>query len=204
MIRSLFAFALLALVAIAKDASSEEGSKSEGQPSAKASPDYILQASDLLHIQVFQEEDLTREVRISQEYTITLPLIGKIDVKGLSLRQMEEKIRKLYEKDFLVNPQVTIVVKEYAKLTVDVQGQVGKPGSVEFPQERGLTLLSAITRAGGFTRLSDRSQVLLTRKSADGSSETFKINANDIIEGKNKESWPLQVDDIIYVKERIL
>ena len=52
---------------------------------------------------------------------------------------------------------MTIVVKEYSKRTVDVQGQVGNPGAIEFPQEKGLSLLQAVTRAGGFTRLADKS-----------------------------------------------
>lgn len=166
--------------------------------------DYPLQPSDLLKIEVFQEVELMREVRISQEYSITLPLIGKIDLRGKTLRQAEELIRQLYDKNYLVNPQVTLAVKEYAKRTVDVQGQVGKPGAVEFPMEKGLTLLGAITRAEGFTRLADKKRVLLTRQKEDGSKETIVVNADEIIEGQSKETWPLQPGDSIFVKERIL
>ncbi len=176
-------------------------SDAAGEPSKE---DYTLQPSDLIQVQVFQEDDLTREVRVSQESTITLPLIGTLSVKGMSVRQLEQTVRDLYGKDYLVNPNVTIVVKTYSVRTVDVQGQVGKPGAVEFPQEKGMTLLGAITRAGGFTRLADKSKVMLTRRMPDGHLETYKIDATEIIQGKSQNLWPLQGDDSIYVQERIL
>ena len=170
----------------------------------KHTVDYVLQPGDLLRVEVFQEEDLTKEVRISQEYTINLPLIGTLNLTGKTLRQTMELVRRLYDKDYLVNPQVNISVKEYTKRTVDVQGQVGRPGTVEFPPEEGLTLYQAITRAGGFTRLADRKRVLLTRKTPEGASETITVNVNDIIEGTTQEVWPLKKDDSVFVPERIL
>lgn len=171
---------------------------------AAAIMDYVLQPSDLLNVQVFQEENLKRDVRVSQENSITLPLIGKVDLRGKTLRQAEEIIRELYDRDFLVNPQVNIVVIEYAKRTVNVIGQVNQPGAVLFPQEQGLTLLDAISRAGGFSRLANRSQVKLTRTNADGRTDTYIINVDDLIRGNSSNSWPLLVNDVVFVPERIL
>lgn len=164
----------------------------------------MLQPSDLLNVQVFQEENLKRDVRVSQEYSITLPLIGKVDLKGKTLRQAEELIRQLYDRDYLVNPQVNVVVVEYAKRTVNVIGQVNQPGAVMFPQEQGLTLLDAISRAGGFSRLAQRTQVKLTRTNADGKTDTYIINADDLIKGSSSNNWQLIENDIIFVPERIL
>lgn len=166
--------------------------------------DYVLQPSDLLNVQIFQEEDLKRDVRVSQEYSITLPLIGTVDLKGKSLRQAEDLIRDLYNRDFLVNPQVNVVVIEYAKRTVNVIGAVNQPGAVLFPQEQGLTLLDAISRAGGFNRLANRKEVKLTRTNVDGKTDTYIINADDLIRGRSSNNWPLLVNDIIYVTESIL
>ncbi|MBW8781242.1 MAG: polysaccharide export protein [Verrucomicrobia bacterium] len=177
----------------------------ETKPTTSPAPqDYLLQPSDLLNVKVFQEENLTRDVRVSQEYSVTLPLIGKVDVKGKSLRQTEDLVRELYARDYLVNPQVNIVVVEYAKRSVNVIGQVNQPGAVLFPQEQGLTLLDAISRAGGFSRLANRNQVKLTRTNADGKAETFIIDVDDLIKGKSSSSWPLLVNDIVFVPERIL
>lgn len=169
-----------------------------------AQPDYILQPSDLLKIQVFQEDDLQREARISQEYAITLPLIGRVNLRGKSLREAEVMIRDLYDKDYLVNPQVSIAVIEYSKKSVNVLGSVTNPGSVIFPPEQNMNLLDAISKAGGFTRLADRRKITLTRTSEEGKTEKFIINADDIIQGNSKETWILLKDDVIFVSERVL
>ncbi|ACB74880.1 polysaccharide export protein [Opitutus terrae PB90-1] len=183
-------------------ASSESSSASSTAPSVSRS-DYVLLPSDLLRVQIFQEEDLTREVRISQENTINLPLIGAITTKGKNVRQLQEEIRDLYDHDYVVNPQVNVFVLEYAKRSVNVIGSVTTPGVVLFPQEQGLTLLDAISRVGGFNRLADRRKVKLTR-TIEGKVNTYIINADDIIEGNTSANWPLVQDDVIFVPERIL
>lgn len=166
-------------------------------------PDYVLQPADLLRVQVFQEDDLTREVRISQEHTINLPLIGALETKGKNVRQLQSLIQELYDRNYLVNPQVNVFVVEYAKRSVNVLGSVNEPGVVLFPQEQGLTLLDAISRAGGFNRLADRRKIKLTRTAGDKTS-THIINADDIIQGVSREGWALVQDDVIFVPERIL
>lgn len=178
--------------------------RAQEAPAAAMRSDYMLQPADLIRVQIFQEDDLTREVRISQEYTVTLPLIGAIDLRGRTLLDAQGIIRELYNRDYLVNPQVNVIVLEYAKRTVNVIGSVNSPGAVPFPQEEGLTLLDAITRAGGFNRFADRRRVRLTRTDAQGSAVNYIINADDIIQGNAKETWPLQRDDVIFVPERLL
>lgn len=175
------------------------------QEKASAAPtDYILQQSDLLRVQVYQEPELMREIRVTQEYTISLPLIGTVEVRGRSVRQMEEIIRQLYDRDYLVNPQITITVLEYAQRTVQVLGQVNNSGAIPFPPEQRMSLLDAISRAGGFTRLADRRKVQLTRTDENGRTETFIINADDLIKGNSGDPWYLKKGDTVFVPERIL
>jgi len=145
-----------------------------------------------------------REVRVSQEYTITLPLIGTVDLHNKSIRQAQDYIRDLYNQGYLVNPQVNIIVLEYAKRTVNVLGSVNTPGSVPFPPEQGMNLLDAISKAGGFSRLADRKRIKLTRVTPDGKTENYIINADDIIQGSASQAWSLIKDDVIFVPERIL
>lgn len=204
MLRLLLSFRLLTLAALlltplrAADASTNT-------PPAVVGDDYLLQPSDLIRVQVFQEPDMLREVRISQEGTINLPLINQVDLRNKTLRQAEQLIRDRYDRDFLVNPQITLVVVEYAKRTVNVLGNVGIPGAIPFPQEGKLNLIDAITRAGGFNRLADRKRVKLTRTTADGKTETFEINADQLMnKGASAEKWVLQVGDTVYVPERVL
>ena len=166
--------------------------------------DYVLQPLDLLRIVVFQEPDLLREVRISQESTINLPLIGSIELAGKSVRQAEEIIRARYDADYLKNPQITITVLEYTPLTVRVLGAVNKAGEVAFTPEQPMDLVEAVARAGGHSRLADLRRVRLTRPSANGKSETFTINVDEIMKGSSSEKWLLQKGDVIFVPERIL
>jgi len=130
-----------------------------------------------------------------------LPLIGSVDVRGRSLRQTEELVRQLYDKDYLVNPQITLVVMRYAQRAVNVMGSVNAPQAVPFPPERGLTLLEAIARAGGFSRLADKSKVRIVRTDDKGVNTTYTINVDRLIDGRSSSSWPLQVDDVIQVPE---
>lgn len=166
--------------------------------------DYVLQPSDLIKIVVHQEDDLSREVRISREFTVTLPLIDNVDLSGKTARQAEAYIRDLYAKDFLVKPQVNLTVVEYAPRRVYVAGSVGTPGVVLFQQEQGLTLIEAISRAGSFNRLADKKRVTLKRSMPDGTSETKTINVEELMKGEGSETWPLQPGDLINVPERVL
>jgi polysaccharide export outer membrane protein len=169
-----------------------------------APTDYVLQPSDLVRVMIFQQPDLEREVRITQEHTITLPLIGTVLLKDKTVRQAEIIIRELYDRDFLVNPQVSLTVLEYTQRTVKVLGAVNQPGAIAFPTEQKMGLLEAIARAGGFSRLADRRKVRLSRTLADGKTENFIINADDMIQGATAEAWLLTKDDVIFVPERLL
>ena len=166
--------------------------------------DYQLQPSDLIRVQIFQEPDLEREVRVSQEGEIFLPLIGKIEVRGRSLRQVEDLVRELYDRDYLVNPQINIIVMQYQPRMVNVMGAVNAPGAMEFPPEQSITVIDAISRAGGFNRLADRKRVRLTRTYIGGRVENFVINADELMSGASSEPWVVLKDDVIFVPERVL
>ncbi len=166
--------------------------------------DYVLQASDLIRVQIFQEDDLNREVRISQENTVKLPLIDTVSLKDKTVRQAEEYIRDLYGRDYLAKPQVNLFVLEYAPRRVFIAGAVNKPGVVLFQQEQGLTLIDAISRADSFNRLADKKRVTLKRTKSDGATETFTINVEELLKGDSNQTWPLQPNDVINVPEKIL
>ncbi len=168
------------------------------------STDYVMQPSDLIRVLIFQQPDLLREVRITQEYTITLPLIGTIDLRGRTVRQAEEIIRSLYDKDYLVNPQVNLTVLEYTQRTVQVVGAVNQPGAVVFPPEQKMGLIEAIARAGGQSRIADLKRVRLTRTNAEGKAENQIINVDDMMKGNSNEQYLLQKGDVIFVPERLL
>jgi polysaccharide biosynthesis/export protein len=185
-------------------AGGEKSDTPEGKGGNGGRGNYILQQQDLLRVQVYPEDDLKLEVRVSQELTVTLPLIGTVELKGRTVRQAEELIRQRYAKDFLVDPQVSVLVIEYWKRFVKVLGAVNTQGVVAFPPEEGLTLLDAISRAGGFSRLANQQKVTLTRVNADGSPDSRVINAAELLKGGTSDDIPLQPDDVISVPEKIL
>jgi len=195
--------ALLTLALLGTGAYAQEQPPEQARPKAE-STDYVLQPSDLIRVMVFQEPDLTREVRITQEYTITLPLIGTIDLRNKTVRQAEEIIRSLYDKDYLVNPQINLTVLEYTQRTVKVLGAVNQPGAIVFPPEEKMGLLEAIARAGGFSRIAERRKVRLSRTLEDGKSENYIINTDEMIQGASAEQWLLTKGDVIFVPERII
>jgi len=165
---------------------------------------YVLHPMDLLKLQVFQEPDLDRELRVSQDSTITVPLIGVVDLKGRTIHEAEELITELYARDYLVNPQINITILEYAPRTVNVLGAVNAPGAVAMPPEKSFTLLDAIARAGGFSRLANRGRVSLTRSLPGGRTENFTVNADQLVSGDAANRWPMHDGDVVYVPERVL
>lgn len=189
----------------AKDASGERAAADKSAPARESNKlDYVLQPGDVIRVHVFQEEEINRagEVRVSQELTISLPLIGSIDLHGKTVRQTEELVRELYDRDYLVNPQVSVTVVKYVQRVVKVFGSVGNPGVVAFPEEEELTISGAISRAGGFSRLADRRKVTLTRTGSDGKTETWSVNGDEVLKG-GSDDMVLQPGDIINVAERI-
>lgn len=198
----------LAGLLLATAAAAESDKKSEepsgGSAKAKASADYVLQPEDVIKVHVFQEDDINKqgEVRISGEHTIFLPLIKIISLKGKTVRQAEELIRDLYNKDYLVNPQVSINVLKYAERSLSVTGAVNNAGRILFPQERGLTIVEAISLAGGQSRVADLKRVRLTRRGANGELVTQIVDVDSIMRGGARDAVPLENGDTLFVPER--
>ena len=108
---------------------------------AQAQADYPLSPGDAIRVQVFQNPDLTIETRVSEGGSITYPLIGAVDLGGLSIAAAEKKIADALQKGgFIRQPQVNIVLVQIRGNQVSVLGQVNRPG--RFPLETANTRLS--------------------------------------------------------------
>jgi polysaccharide export outer membrane protein len=165
---------------------------------------YKLHPMDVVKIQVFQEPELDRELRVSQDHTIVVPLIGVVNVKDRTVRDTELLLTKLYKQDYLVNPQINLTVIEYSPRAVNVLGAVNSPGAVQIPPEKDLSLLDVIARSGGFSRMANRTRISLTRTLPDGQSVNFTINADQLVAGDTTERMTIQDGDVISVPERML
>jgi polysaccharide export outer membrane protein len=179
------------------------GAKNEAKPAGRLAT-YKLRPMDLVKVQVFQEPDLDRELRVSQDFTVVVPLIGVVNIKDRTVRDVELLITDLYQRDYLVNPQINITVIEYSQRTINVLGAVNSPGSVLIPPEKNITLLDAIARSGGFSRLANRNRVSLTRTQSDGQTANFTVDADQLVSGDSSNRAPVQDGDVIFVPERML
>jgi polysaccharide export outer membrane protein len=173
------------------------------QVSAADDTNYRLRAMDLLKVQVFDQPSLDREVRVNKDLTIVLPLIGKVDVQNRTGRDLERLVTQLYKADYLVNPQINITIVEYAPNSVNVFGAVNNPASVPIPPEKNFSLLDAIAKAGGFSRLANRNRISLTRIGPNGQAQNYLINADELMTGDTTNRWPLRDGDVITVAERM-
>ena len=162
--------------------------------------DYHISGADLIRISVLGEKEFDREVRVSQNGTITYPLIGSLTVGGLSTSEAEAAIAAKLN-DFLKGPQVTVFIKEYGNKKVFVFGHVNKPGAIEIPTETKLTVLEAISQAGGFSPLAapDRTRVV---RMLNGVSQSFTIEVSAITKkGEKDKDIALEPNDIVFIPE---
>jgi polysaccharide export outer membrane protein len=163
---------------------------------AEAKPeDYRLGAGDLLKIAVFDHDELGIDARISQSGNITFPLIGQVQVAGLSTRDAELLIAKrLSEGGFVRQPQVSVLVSEYQSQKVSVMGQVAKPG--QYPLDASKRVLDALAMAGGVLNDTAAEDVTLVR-GADGS--RVVIDLQKLFDGDPAVNLVVQDGDTVFI-----
>jgi polysaccharide biosynthesis/export protein len=113
--------------------------------------DYKVGPEDQLIIEIYGQEKLGRELRVNGQGEITMPMVGVVKVAGMTPQEIEKRLTELYDARFLVNPQITVEVKEFRHQRVAVTGAVAKPGSYELIGPR--TLLEVLSLAGGFSNM---------------------------------------------------
>jgi polysaccharide export outer membrane protein len=152
----------------------------------------------LINVYYGRDKNLERKVRVSADGFITFPLLGKIEVVGLTVSELANKLTYLLGEDYLVNPQVSVFIEEYS--TVSILGQVNDPGSFEIKGK--LTVVELISMAGGFTKIADTNNVKVIRTADNGSKRTIPVRVNDIInKGKEESDIRLKPNDIVTVGE---
>jgi polysaccharide export outer membrane protein len=159
---------------------------------------YLLRSGDLIRITVFQEDDLTTEVRVPQSGSVMFPLLGSVPVLGKSVADAQEQIRSLLAQKYIKDPHVNLAVLDYSKLWVTVLGEVQKPGNVEIPTQGGLDLLGAIALSGGFGDNADEGHVNVRRR-VDAQDTILSVNVTDLSRDPNAKPFMVQPGDAITV-----
>lgn len=154
-----------------------------------------LTAGDVFEVRVFGQDHLGGTFQVQEDGTIVVPLLGPVDIDGKTKAEVAQLLEKLFGDGYLRDPHVTVVMTERENLEVSVLGQVQRPGT--FPYAEKLTLVQAISEAGGLNELAHARKVKLTRQGPTGVG-TYDVSIKAITEGRAPDIL-LQPGDIIFV-----
>jgi len=178
---------LLSLFCVLPPVISAASPQQSGRGSLQISS-YRLAANDVIKVQVFGEDSLSTETRVSGEGKIALPLLGVLEVQGLTIKDTQELITKRLADGYLRHPQVNVYIIRYRNFFVS--GEVRAPGG--YPYEEGLTVLKAVTLAGGFTDKASSGRIKIKRLNGN-EEQTVSVSLKD----------PVSPDDVIVVPQSI-
>lgn len=167
--------------------------------STSVSDDYLIGPGDLLDIQVLEAPDLDTQARVSSHNNISFPLIGKVEVGGLTSQEAEQRIKEDLTEKYMHDPHVIVSVKEYKSQRVAVIGSVKIPGTYELLGKGNI--LDALALAGGLSP--EASEVAyVTRKDRSGEEKSVKIDLDELLdEGNTSLNVPIHMGDVVYVPE---
>jgi polysaccharide export outer membrane protein len=174
----------------------EAGAAAVARPRASTVDDYRIGAEDLLEVQVFGVDQLSRTVRVNSRGEVSLPLIGAIEVAGMTAQEAERAITAGLAENYLQNPQVSLFIKEFTTQRITIEGAVNRPGV--YPLKGQGSLLTSIALAGGQGALSDMNHVMLFRADATGKRVATVHDVERIRRGE-AEDPSIYNDDLIVV-----
>jgi polysaccharide biosynthesis/export protein len=163
--------------------------------SASTDPNYTIGPQDVLDINVWKEDQLTKTVPVRPDGKISLPLLNDIQAAGLTPTQLATQITESLKK-YVTDPQVTVIVREINSQRVYLIGEVSRAGA--YPLLPGMTVLQALSSAGGFTQFANTKKIYVLR-TENGKQEKFPFNYKDALSAKSDENIVLKAGDQIVV-----
>ncbi len=167
--------------------------------SARSAASAGLGPGDALDIRVFDEDRFDGEYQVGDDGQISFPLVGGVDVRGKTKDEVARLLEHKLADGYLKNPQVSVQVKQRGNREVSVLGQVNEAGSIDYRD--GLSLVQAISLAGGLGAFAAPTRVKVTRRTGVGDQTvTFEVSLSAIFNGKT-EDLVLRPGDIVFVPE---
>ena len=158
--------------------------------------EYRLQKNDSISMTMFQETGMSRSALIGKSGSISFTLIGSVDVVGLTVPELEQKLTELYKKDYFVDPKISVIITSYATKNVIVSGAVVNPGGVPYPDEGTISLAQAIAASGGITPLGDTNRITIVRKKGGSTVATMnKAGTLELLPGDTALVHMLPLED---------
>lgn len=163
---------------------------------ATADPSYVIGSQDVLEISVWKDPELTQTVPVRPDGKISMPLLNDIQAAGLTPNQLKAQITDGLKK-FMTDPIVTVIVSQINSQRVYITGEVTKTGA--YPLLPGMTILQALSSAGGFTNFANTKKIYMFR-TVNGKRVVFPFNYRDVIRGKSiDQNVVLEAGDTIVV-----
>jgi protein involved in polysaccharide export with SLBB domain len=159
-----------------------------------------LGQGDVLEVRVYGEADLSGVYTVLTDGHINFPLCGRVRVAGTSTDGAAAAVTDCLGNGYLKRPRVTVELKAFNSLQVFVFGEIPKPGAFAFSP--GMTIIHAVSQAGGFSKAAAKNSVNITRR-IDGKEVKIPVRVEDIVVGREK-NVPLQPGDIIFIPESFL
>lgn len=158
----------------------------------------MIAPRDLLAVEVMDAPEFTREVRVTADGAISLPLLGVIKAAGQTPRDLELSLAEQLRATYMLDPQVTVHVVEAATEPVYVVGEVNQPGAFVSSGTTPLTLLQALALARGVKPSGSQSATMVIRTMADGTRQEIPVSVPDVVKGEVPDVV-LQPNDIVYI-----
>lgn len=156
--------------------------------------EYRIGSKDLIEIKVYELPELNQTVRVAEDGTISLAVIGKVEVSGLTAQELEKKLATILDQKYTKGAHVTVIIREHQKIAV--LGAVGRPGLYEMAGPT--TLLQILSEAGGLTPQAGK-EVHVLRLRESGEKERIVLNLDDIMRKGNDNNIILQPKDEIII-----
>ncbi len=181
-----------------------ETKNSPVKPSARAGLDaddqledsaYVIGPQNLLQIKMFGEASMNQIYRVEENGFIKHALIGRVKLAGLTVAEAEAMMERELSDGYIINPQVNIFVLEFSHFSII--GEVRKPGNYELSGQ--VSLIRAISLAGGFTPIANQRGVQIIRKNTDDTETKLSVDASRIMNGDLSDEVELQADDVVVV-----
>ena len=183
-------------IATVRETSSPAGNSQPAPIPATADPAYVIGPEDMLDISVWKEPDVSRVVPVRPDGRISLPLIHDVEAAGMSPQQLAASVAEKLRK-YLNDPQVTVIVTAINSQRVFIVGEVLRAGA--FPLLPAMTVLQALSSAGGFTTFADVKKIRVVR-SRNGKQVELPFNYRDVLKGdKPGQNIKLEPGDTIIV-----
>ena len=167
-----------------------QGSTSDG-------PAYRIGPRDLVAIRVFEEPKLNVDLRVNDDGTIRLPLVGRVDAEGLTEDELTQRLKGVLEEELLQRASVSVEILEYRSRPISVIGAVRSPGTLNTSGR--LTLLEALTAAGGLSP-SHGEEIHVLRRASNGLTDQVEIPIEDLLVRADPDvNIPIFANDLINV-----